>query len=217
MKTKQFSLTTIGLFLLSTLSINNAIQSQVNNTNDTLQRLSAAAARNTGLSTIILAAVGGSTGAIIGQHMDLQAGEIRLALPDAAVERVGEGIVIEFNNRILFGSDKSKLTVEAKNSLGKLNEIFKKYPDTNIEVQGHTDNTGTVKYNQALSERRASAVMGNLSENDIATARLSIKGFGESLPKYSNKTSEGHAQNRRVEFLMSANAKMKSDAATEAK
>ena len=112
-------------------------------------------------------------------------------------ERVGEGIVIEFNNKILFGFDESKLTGEALTSLGKLEEILKTYPDTDIEIQGHTDDKGSLKYNQKLSERRASAVSSNLKANGITSDRLTIKGFGETLPKYTNKTNEGNAQNRR--------------------
>lgn len=173
-------------------------------------------AGNTALGAIIGAAVGGVTGAIIGNKMDKQAEEIKNSLPDAQVDRVGEGIVIEFNNKILFGFDQSALTSTARNSLDKLKEILEKYPDTNIEVQGHTDDDGKVAYNQALSERRASVVVNNLSDNGIASKRLTIKGFGETLPKYSNKTNEGHIQNRRVEFLVSANSTMVADAKKEA-
>ena len=170
-------------------------------------------AGNTALGAIIGAAVGGVTGAIIGRKMDKQAEEIKNALPGSQVERVGEGIVIEFNNKILFGFDQFSLTPEARTSLGKLKDILLKYPDTNIEVQGHTDDKGTVKYNQALSERRANTVVGNLSENNIPASRLTLKGYGETSPKYSNKSDEGNAQNRRVDFLVTANEKMKEDAA----
>ncbi|MBK8278699.1 MAG: OmpA family protein [Saprospiraceae bacterium] len=174
-------------------------------------------AGNTALGAIIGAAVGGVTGGVIGRKMDKQAEEIKNQLPEAQVERVGEGIVIEFNNKILFGFDESKLTGEALTSLGKLEEILKTYPDTDIEIQGHTDDKGSLKYNQKLSERRASAVSSNLKANGITSDRLTIKGFGETLPKYTNKTNEGNAQNRRVNFLVSANQKMKEEAAQEAK
>jgi len=94
--------------------------------------------------------------------------------------------------------------------------ILQKYPDTNIEVQGHTDSKGSVNYNQALSERRASAVSYYLLGKGITATRLTIHGFGETIPKYTNTTSDGQEQNRRVEFLVSANEKMKADAANEA-
>jgi outer membrane protein OmpA-like peptidoglycan-associated protein len=173
-------------------------------------------AGNTGLGAIIGAAVGGVTGAVIGHRMDKQAEEMKKSVPDAKIERVGEGIVVEFASQVLFGLNQSTLSAGAKDNLSKLVTILEKYPDTNIEVQGHTDNQGTNEYNQTLSEQRASAVTNYLATKGINAARLSIKGFGEMIPKYSNETSAGQTQNRRVEFLISANEKMKEDAAREA-
>lgn len=170
---------------------------------------------NTALGAIIGATVGGVAGAVIGHQMDKQAEEIKKEIPDAEVLRVGEGIVIEFNNKILFGFDQYNLTTDARTNLNKLVAILQKYPDTNIEVQGHTDSKGTTRYNQALSERRATAVSYFLAGKGIAASRLTINGFGETMPKYTNTTEEGQAQNRRVEFLVSANEKMKADAAKE--
>jgi len=174
------------------------------------------AAGNTALGAILGATVGGVTGAIIGQKMDKQAAEIKKDVPDAEVVRVGEGIVIEFKSQILFGFDQSNLTGDARKNLDKLVVILQKYPDTDIQVQGHTDSKGTAEYNQDLSERRASAVYDYLAGKGVANSRLRIKGFGETAPKYSNDTEDGQAQNRRVEFLISANEKMKADAAKEA-
>src|SRR5437868_2983935 len=114
-------------------------------------------AGNTALGAIIGATVGGVTGAIIGHKMDKQAEEMKKSMPDAQVERVGEGIVIEFNNKILFGFDQSVLTTTSRTNLDKLVAILNKYPDTNIEVQGHTDSKGTNRYNLSLSKRRASS------------------------------------------------------------
>jgi outer membrane protein OmpA-like peptidoglycan-associated protein len=170
-------------------------------------------AGNTALGTVIGAVVGGVTGAVIGRQMDKQAEEIKKEIPDAKIERVGEGIVIEFSNKILFGYDQSSLSADAAMNLDKLVVILKKYPDTDIEVQGHTDNKGSASYNMALSKRRAESVSGYLSNNGINLSRLTIKGFGEAAPKYENNTTEGQAQNRRGEFLITANEKMKADAA----
>jgi outer membrane protein OmpA-like peptidoglycan-associated protein len=172
-------------------------------------------AGNTALGAIIGATVGGVTGAVIGRKMDKQAEEIKNEVPGAKVERVGEGIVVEFNNKILFGFDQADLGSQAKGSLNELITILNKYPDTNIEIQGHTDNTGTDSYNQGLSERRASAVAAYLRSNQINSSRVTIKGFGEAAPKYSNDTDDGRSQNRRVEFLITANEKMKEDAKKE--
>jgi outer membrane protein OmpA-like peptidoglycan-associated protein len=174
------------------------------------------ASGNTALGAIIGAAVGGAAGAVIGNQMDKQAEEIKKTVPDANVERVGEGIVVEFSSNVLFGFDESNLSEEAKTSLDKLVMVLNNYADTDIELQGHTDSRGSAAYNLALSERRADAVSDYLSEKRISDGRLTIKGFGESLPKYSNETSEGRSQNRRVEFLITANEKMKAEAAREA-
>lgn len=174
------------------------------------------ASGNTALGAIIGAAVGGTAGAIIGRQMDKQAEEIKKTVPDAKVERVGEGIVVEFSSKVLFAFDKSNLSEEAKTNLDKLVKVLNSYPDTDIEVQGHTDSKGSTGYNQSLSERRAATVSGYLTGKGITVKRITIKGFGEAFPKYDNKTDDGRTQNRRVEFLITANEKMKAEAAKEA-
>jgi outer membrane protein OmpA-like peptidoglycan-associated protein len=174
------------------------------------------AAGNPALGAIIGATVGGATGAVIGHEMDKQAKEIEETVPDAKVERVGEGIVVEFSSAVLFGFDKSDLSADATVNLDKLVKVLNAYPETNIEVQGHTDSKGTEAYNQTLSEKRAKTVTDFLASNGIAASRMTIKGFGETAPKYDNDTEEGRAQNRRVEFLITANEKMVAEAAKEA-
>lgn len=169
-------------------------------------------AGNTALGAIIGAAVGGGAGAIIGRQMDKQAEEIKKNVPDAKVDRIGEGIVVEFSSNVLFAFDDSDLSDDAKMNLGKLVSVLETYPETNIEVQGHTDSKGSVAYNQNLSEQRASVASRYLTNSGISPSRLNIVGFGESLPKYANDSSEGRTQNRRVEFLITANEKMKAEA-----
>ena len=92
------------------------------------------ASGNTALGAIIGAAVGGATGAIIGHQMDKQAEEIEKTVPDAKVERIGEGIVVEFSSNVLFGFDQSTLSTDAKISLNKLVKVLNTFPDTDIEV-----------------------------------------------------------------------------------
>lgn len=173
------------------------------------------AAGNTALGAIIGATVGGVTGAVIGRKMDKQAEEIKKQVPNADVERVGEGIVVEFNSKILFGFDKSDVSNTAEGNLNDLVTILNKYPDTDIEIQGHTDDVGTDEYNQGLSERRASAVASYIKAKGINGSRVGTKGYGESAPKYPNDTDANRAQNRRVDFLITANDKMKADAKKE--
>jgi len=171
---------------------------------------------NTGLGTAIGAAVGGTTGAIIGKKMDKQAAEIQRQVPDAKVERVGEGINVEFNSNILFAINSYSLTSDAMNNLNKLVSVLKNYPDTNIEIQGHTDNTGSESYNQKLSEKRAGSVSSYLMQSGVSGNRITTRGFGELAPKYTNDTEEGRTLNRRVEFIITANQTMINQAQQEA-
>lgn len=167
------------------------------------------ASGNTALGAIIGAAVGGASGAVIGRQMDKQAEDIKTQVPDAKVERVGEGIVVEFSSNVLFGFDEADLSAEAKSNLNKLVTVLNTYPETDIEIQGHTDSKGSESYNQKLSKKRANKVSDYLANQGIANNRLSIQGFGETMPKYSNDDNEGRMRNRRVEFLITANETMK--------
>lgn len=172
---------------------------------------------NTALGAIIGATVGGATGAVIGRRMDKQAKEIENEVPGAKVERVEEGIVVEFADAVLFATGQSTLSSTARTNLDKLTIILNRYPDTDLEIDGHTDNVGSDASNQALSERRADAVAAYLMTNSgIARARIKTVGKGEMYPKYSNETESGRAGNRRVEFQITANAKMQEDARREA-
>ncbi|MEO6328691.1 MAG: OmpA family protein [Ginsengibacter sp.] len=174
------------------------------------------AAGNKTLGTILGAVVGGAAGAVIGKKMDKQADEIKNDIPGAKVERVEEGIKVEFNEKILFAFSSFDLGEAAKTNLNSLVAVLNKYPNTNIEVQGHTDPRGTEEYNMGLSERRANTVAGYLRSQGITATRITTKGYGESAPAYPNETDEGMAQNRRVEFLITANEQMKEEAKKEA-
>ena len=103
-----------------------------------------------------------------------------------------------------------------RSNLNELKDVLTKYPDTNIEIQGHTDSDGTDSHNNKLSNRRASAVASYLREKGVPSSRIVTKGFGETAPKYSNDSEDGKSQNRRVEFLITANEKMKEEAKKEA-
>jgi outer membrane protein OmpA-like peptidoglycan-associated protein len=170
---------------------------------------------NTAMGAIIGATVGGVGGAIIGRQMDKQAEEIAKEMGDVDVIREGEAIVIRFKEKVLFAYDRSDLSTDAKASLDKLKTTLLKYPETNITVIGHTDSRGTRKYNQTLSENRANSVTNYTSQNGIDNNRLTAIGKGETDPIATNDTEEGSASNRRVEFVITANDKMKADAKKE--
>lgn len=108
---------------------------------------------------------------------------------------------IKFDFRkVQFMSSSAALTKTAKAELDKAAQIMTKYPDIKVSVEGHTDNTGSAKLNQTLSEKRAAAVKAYIVSKGIAADRLQAKGFGPTKPVATNKTTAGRALNRRVEF-----------------
>ncbi|SEJ43281.1 Outer membrane protein OmpA [Dyadobacter koreensis] len=168
--------------------------------------------KNSAIGALIGAAVGGSAGYLIGRHMDKQAQELKQAIPDATVERVGEGINLTFNSGLLFKINSADLSEDAKQELKKVGGILAKYEDTQILLEGHTDDTGSDDLNMKLSERRAKAVSSYLETENIPSSRLKTKWYGESQPKYPNDSEENRIKNRRVELAIYANDDMKKDA-----
>lgn len=173
---------------------------------------------NRAVGALIGSAVGGGAGAVIGHKMDQQAQEIETTLPGAEVVRSEEGIqlILDENADVRFETNSAALTNAAQTNLGKLVEIFNKYPDTNILIVGHTDSDGSETYNQTLSEKRAASVVHFLEEKGILASRFSSEGMGETQPRADNATAEGKAQNRRVEFAITANDDMINEAKQEA-
>jgi len=165
---------------------------------------------------VIGAVVGGVAGGVIGNKMDKQARQIDEAIPGAEVERVGEGIKLVLNeNSVNFEFNKSSLTPKAKANLDKLVTVFQEYPDTDITIFGYTDNIGSVEYNLKLSNERATSVKNYLVSKGIMGSRFTVQGMGIADPIATNDTEEGRSRNRRVEFAIVANEKMKQDALRE--
>ena len=164
---------------------------------------------NTATGAILGAMLGGTAGALIGKYMDRQAEELKKDLEGAEVERVGEGIKITFDSGILFDFDSYELRDASKQNLSELAETLKKYEDTEVLIEGHTDSIGNDVYNMELSEERASAVSDYLNNLDIPNGRLVTEGYGEEQPVATNKTREGRQQNRRVEVAIYANNKLR--------
>jgi outer membrane protein OmpA-like peptidoglycan-associated protein len=169
------------------------------------------------LGAVLGGVIGGVAGGVIGNKMDKQAREIETALPGAQVERVGEGIKLTLGeNAVRFDTNKSTLTSGAKANLDKLVSVFNQYPDTNIQIYGYTDSTGTAEYNLKLSDQRAASVRSYLNGKGISNSRFTTSGLGIADPIATNDTPEGRSQNRRVEFAITANEKMVEDAQKQA-
>ena len=114
-------------------------------------------------------------------------------------------IEVTLKNDILFTTGSAELSAAAKQTLTDLNTVLKKYPENIIQVQGHTDSTGTQAFNQTLSEKRAKAVYDYILANGLQTYGLTYVGYGPNQPVASNDTDEGKAKNRRVELKITAN------------
>ena len=157
-------------------------------------------------------AVGAGAGAIIGNVMDKKAEELA-ALEAAQVETVEDAnglkaIKVTFDSGILFATNKSNLSAEAKSNLKKFADEMKDLSDTDITIYGHTDNTGSAEVNERLSLQRANAVSAELQADGIAKSRITTEGKSFTMPVADNSTAEGRAQNRRVEVFISANQNM---------
>ena len=112
---------------------------------------------------------------------------------------VGQSVDIE---NIFFETGKSKLKEESYRSLNALVEFFQEYPNVKVEIGGHTDNIGSAATNKRLSKERARSVALYIIEQGISKDRFQARGFGPDKPKASNKTKEGRARNRRVDFTI---------------
>ncbi|HKK71661.1 MAG TPA: OmpA family protein [Candidatus Krumholzibacteria bacterium] len=169
-------------------------------------------AGNTAVGAILGAAIGGAAGAWIGNYMDEQAEEIRQDIEGAEVERIGEGIKITFDSGILFASNQATLEGPARANIEELARILKKYEDTNVLIEGHTDSQGSEDYNLELSRRRAQSVANYLAGQQVDATRFTLMGYGETQPVASNETPEGRRENRRVEIAIMANDELKAQA-----
>ncbi len=158
------------------------------------------------------AAIGGTAGNLIGKKMDKQAKELKQAVPNAQVERIGEGINMTFESGLMFKINSAEISDAYKSDLTSAAEVFNKYPETNILIEGHTDDTGSDELNMSLSEKRAKAVSDFLVSKGVSQSRLTTKWYGETQPKYPNDSEANRQKNRRVELAVYANDQMKQDA-----
>jgi outer membrane protein OmpA-like peptidoglycan-associated protein len=150
------------------------------------------------------AGVGAGSGAVIGHYMDKQEKALK-EVKSAKVERQGDKIVVKFNSAILFDTGKSELKPASRNDLSDFANVLKQYKDTDLVIEGHTDNTGKKAFNQKLSVARAESVIAFLESQGVARSRLTGKGFADDMPVADNSTADGRAQNRRVQIQIAAN------------
>ena len=152
------------------------------------------------------AIIGAAAGGIIGNELDKQEAELRQQLgPNVGIVNTGDRLIVTMPQDILFATDSAQLTGSLQSDLLAVARSLNSYPNTTVQVIGHTDNTGSAAYNQDLSQRRAQAVTSVLIQGGVNPGRIRTIGRGEDAPIASNLTAEGRAQNRRVEIVIIPN------------
>ncbi len=150
------------------------------------------------------AAVGAVAGGLIGNRLDKQAADLRgqLASDDITVTNTGDKLVVSLPQDITFDTDSATVRPSLRSDLNKVAGNLLEYPDSSVQVIGHTDNEGSAEYNLGLSQKRSNSVADILQSDGVTYDRLQISGRGEEQPIASNLTPEGRAQNRRVEIVV---------------
>ncbi|MBE03393.1 MAG: hypothetical protein CMI11_08420 [Oceanospirillales bacterium] len=157
-----------------------------------------------GKGALIGAASGAALGGGIGYYMDKQEAELRHKLEGTGVRvvRNGDQIELVMPGNITFDLNQATIKPSFTDTLESVALVLKEYDKTIIQIEGHTDSSGSDSYNQLLSERRASAVRDFLLNQGIEPRRTRAVGYGERYPIASNDTAAGREQNRRVELTL---------------
>ncbi|MFH0709912.1 MAG: OmpA family protein [Pseudomonadota bacterium] len=157
------------------------------------------------------ALIGGAVGALagygVGTYMDKQQAELNQELKGSGVEieRQGDTINLNMPGGITFDTGKANIKPNFNPVLSDIANVMSKYPETKIEVQGHTDNVGSNTDNLQLSQLRAQSVSSALSAQGVDSNRIKSVGYGESMPAATNDTAAGRETNRRVEIKIIPN------------
>ncbi len=161
-------------------------------------------ADNSGKGAIRGAAVGAGIGALVGNELDKQEADLRrdLGNSDVQITNTGDRLIVTLPQDILFATASSTVRSDLQRDLNAVAGNLMAYPDSTIQILGHTDNEGDASYNYGLSERRANAVADVLLDAGVPFGRIQTIGRGEDQPIASNLTPEGRAQNRRVEIVI---------------
>jgi outer membrane protein OmpA-like peptidoglycan-associated protein len=156
------------------------------------------------VKAVIGGAIGAAVGGAVGATLDQQAADLNrsIANPNVSVTNFGDYLVVNMPQDLLFATDSSALRPDLQGDILAVGQNLVQYPNSRIEVIGHTDNTGTAAYNQQLSQDRANSVAALLRSAGVPSARISTFGRGRDAPIASNATPEGRAQNRRVEIII---------------
>jgi len=145
----------------------------------------------------------------VAAYLDRMGAEIRAKFPGSRVERKGDILVLRLSSDFVFDSGEYDVKESARGSVAAVASILKRFPETLVTVEGHTDSTGDPGFNQALSEKRARNVFDLLVRENVSPLRISMRGYGETTPLGDNGTPEGRRKNRRVELKFRPNRTLK--------
>jgi len=153
---------------------------------------------------IIGATAGAITGGVVGNQLDKQEAELRsqLASDGITIQNTGDRLIVSLPEDITFASDSFSVRPALRSDLNKVADNLLRYPDSSVQIIGHTDSDGEAAYNATLSEQRAGSVADVLQAGGVTYDRLQTTGQGEAQPVASNLTEEGKARNRRVEIVV---------------
>ncbi|WP_010141713.1 OmpA family protein [Oceanicola sp. S124] len=158
---------------------------------------------NKAKGAVVGAALGGLAGGAYGNYLDRQEAQLRQDLGGRVeIVNTGDRLIVTMPQDILFQTDSASLRPDLTSDLRAVAASLNDYPQTTVQVLGHTDNTGAAAYNQDLSQRRAATVASTLINYGVSANRVRAIGRGEDQPRASNLTPEGRAQNRRVEIVI---------------
>ena len=159
---------------------------------------------NKGGGAVRGAAIGAGVGALVGNELDKQEADLRRDLnnDDVQITNTGDRLIVTLPQDILFATDSSFVRSDLQRDLRSIAGNLMAYPNSTIQILGHTDNVGDAAYNQDLSVSRAEAVADVLLDAGVPFGRIQAIGRGEDQPVASNLTAEGRAQNRRVEIII---------------
>ena len=165
---------------------------------------------------IIGAGIGGAAGGYVGYRMDEQIRELEEVTAGTGVDVTetpnGDGILVNFPD-VTFAVNSTTITPAMRAVLDDVAASMNQYPNSLIDVMGHTDSTGSDSYNLDLSRRRAESVANYLSSRGVNRARVETIGYGEQYPIADNTTEDGRSQNRRVEIRITPVTEADVDAA----
>ncbi len=150
------------------------------------------------------ALIGAAGGAVTGNILDRQAAALKQSLGNdrVTITNMGDRLIVTLPQDILFASGSATLRSDLQSDLIAVANNLQAYPESTVQVVGHTDSTGEAAFNQTLSNSRANSVVNVLAGAGVPRSRLQGIGRGEDQPVASNLTEEGKAQNRRVEIVI---------------